>query len=301
MECNQDGCHQAVEMICKECKLSNFLCGEHGLEHMRNSMHNLSSFDIKSLPDIIERSLKSRIKVCISMISKDAEEIIARIKSASLETIKKLKQLNKGLNDISKFQMILFDVNSIQSIKNQINSLVYSLKLSKENQENDKVSSKISQSSSRTLQPHLFGKRDPMIVAKESKGPSTSLRSSALIPDKISSIIDKNDSKTKPGFSRHSCFAGLLQKTQNTEDKTSTSTSQIIETSLKELDPKIQGKDYQAFIKMSLQQKVDFVKKNWNFVTIIGEDKELLISNNGIYLFRCMVYADCDLYLVGDV
>ena len=52
---------------------------------------------------------------------------------------------------------------------------------------------------------------------------------------------------------------------------------------------------------MSLQQKVDFVKKNWNFVTIIGEDKELLISNNGIYLFRCMVYADCDLYLVGDV
>ena len=301
MECNHDGCQQAAEMSCKDCKQFNFFCGEHGLEHMRNSMHNLSSFDIKSLPDIIDRSLKSKIKECISTISKDTEEIITRIKSTSIEAIKKLKELNRGLKDLSKFQSILFDKNSIQNLKIQLSSLVNnSDNISKDNQEDNIVSSKISQFDSRTLPSHLVRKRDPVIVASESKGPNASLRSSAVISDKRSSSIDKNDSETKTGFSRHSCFAGLVKKTGNQEEKKSLNTSQINETLLKGIDPKIQGKDYQAFSKMSLQEKLNYVKKNWNFITIIGEDKELLISNNGIYLFRCNIHADCDLNLVGD-
>ena len=43
---------------------------------------------------------------------------------------------------------------------------------------------------------------------------------------------------------------------------------------------------------MTLKQKIEYIKKNWSFIITDDYTKELLLSDDGKYIFHCKFQKD---------
>lgn len=108
MSCHLINCSEPAEFICLDCSSQNYFCKSHGTEHIITEKHKASgiSEDIKKLLSLRESQMK--IESYIAKITSDTNLLIKEIKQMSYQTINKLKEANKSVENLLEFQEIHF-------------------------------------------------------------------------------------------------------------------------------------------------------------------------------------------------